>query len=404
MGYPRFIREQPVEAAFGFGTTLFTSFGQTFFISLFVPSLVAALPISEGQFGTLYGAGTLLGALALPFVAAFYDTTPLPVYTRRVFYGLGAAALLMAGVVHPLMVLLAVAGLRLCGPGLVTHISNTTMAKGFERRRGLALGLSSLGFPAGEATLPPLTAAVLLWLDWRLIWVAVALLYLFVLPWAATALLKRARFETFVAEDYRQPRKPQRGHLRRAFKLMASNPKFWWLLPVQMLLPMLMTAAFLYQAPIAASKGWSTAFMASLFTLFAISRAVTTLTSGHRIDRDGAMKLAGWTAVPVTVGFIVLAWVNHPAAAVVFFVLAGLTAGSAGNVLTAIWAELYGPKQLGAIKGLTGSLAVFCSAAGPALTGALIQAGVGFSSILTGFGLATGIGALCASRAGRIGT
>ncbi|MCF3652159.1 MFS transporter [Synoicihabitans lomoniglobus] len=398
----RFLREQPVEAAFGLGTTLFTSFGQTFFISLFVPALMATLPITAGGFGTLYAAGTLVGALALPFVAAFYDTTELAVYTRRVFYALGLASLLMAVATHPAVVLFAVAGLRLCGPGLVTHISNTTMAKGFEKRRGLALGLSSLGYPLGEAILPPLTAALLLIVHWRLIWVGVAVLYLIVLPIIVTPLIRRARFETFVAADFQAPRPSARGHLWASFQLMSGDRRFWWLLPVQVLLPMLMTAAFLYQAPIAASKGWSMAFMASLFTVFAICRALTSLTSGQRIDRDGAMRLVGWVAAPVAAGFLLLAWVSHPWAGVGFFVLAGLTAGSAGNVLTAIWAELYGPEKLGAIKGLTGSLAVFSSAAGPALAGGLIQAGVTFPVMLTGFSALTGMGALCAWRASRL--
>ncbi len=156
MSYPRFIREQPIEASFGFGTTLCTSFGQTYFISLFVPALVGILPISIGQFGSIYAAGTLLGAVLLPFFAAHYDSTPLAPYTRRVFWGLGAASLLLATTVHPLMLLFAIAGLRLGAPGLTTHISNTTMAKGFAKRRGIALGFSSLGYPTGEAILPPL--------------------------------------------------------------------------------------------------------------------------------------------------------------------------------------------------------------------------------------------------------
>ncbi|WP_221032993.1 MFS transporter [Actomonas aquatica] len=405
MGYLRFIREQPVEATFGFGTTLFTSVGQTFFISMFVPSLVAALPLTEGQFGTVYAAGTLVGALILPFAAAHYDTTPLAPYTRRVFFALGLSALVMAFVVHPAILFLAVVGLRLCGPGLVTHIANTTMAKGFERRRGLALGLTSLGYPLGEGILPPLAAALLIWIDWRFMWIALGLFYLTVLPWAATRLIARARFETFVASDLTTGPKPStRRQLIAAFKLMGTDARFWWMLPVQVLLPMLITAAFLYQGPIAVSKGWSTTFMASLFTLFACFRAGTSLTSGHRIDRVGAIRLAPWVAVPVTLAFLLLAWGTHPAAGIGFFVLTGLTAGSSGNVLTAIWAELYGPAQLGTIKGLTGALAVFSSAAGPAIAGILLELGVGYPAMLTGFAIATALAALSATQLIRIGS
>jgi len=129
LGCRRFISQQPAEAIFGLGATLSTSCGQTFFISLFVPYFLAALPITAGEFGSLYGIGTLLGALALPFIAAKYDSTPLAIYTRRVFGGTGSAALLLALTVHPVMLIIAISGLRLTGPGLIPHVANTTMAK-----------------------------------------------------------------------------------------------------------------------------------------------------------------------------------------------------------------------------------------------------------------------------------
>lgn len=393
MSYRSFIREQPVEASFGFGATFFTSSGQTFFISLFVPALVSELPLTEGQFGTVYGLGTLIGATLLPFIAANYDTTPLSAYTRRVLWGMGVAALIMAVTVHPIMLVLAVTGLRLTGPGLITHIAQTTMAKGFEKRRGVALGISSLGYAAGEALLPPLVALLLLWVPWQAIWICIAALYLLVLPRLAEELIRRARFESFVASDFvgQSSTTPTRGHLRRSFKTMAREPRFWWLLPAQMLLPMLMTAVFLYQAPIAASKDWSLSYMASLFTVFAVVRAAMTLVFGKRIDQVGALSLIPWVALPAAVSLVLLAWIATPAIGIVCFALIGLTFGAGSSVFTAMWAEIYGSEQLGAIKGMTGSLAVFSSAAGPVLAGVLLELGVGFPALLTGFAIALGL-------------
>lgn len=402
MSYRTFVREQPVESAFGVGTTLSTSFGQTYFISLFVPSLVASLPISEAEFGSLYGVGTLLGALLLPFIAAHYDSTPLATYTRRVFWAVGFSALLFALTVHPIMLVVAVAGLRLTGPGLMTHVSNTTMAKGFEKRRGRALGLSSLGYPIGEAILPPVAATLLLFVEWRVLWGLIAALYLFALPWGATWLVARARFESFVATDYDPTKNARKGKLRRAWKLMRSDRRFWWILPTQMLLPMLMTAVFLYQAPLAVSKGWNTTFMASLFSLFALCKAATSIWVGPRIDQHGAISLVGFVAVPVTLGMALISISSHPAAAVGFFILAGITGGTAGNVFTSVWAEFYGPKQLGAIKGLTGSLAVVSSAIGPVIAGGLLGLGVRFDTMLASFAAAILVAAICAGRAASI--
>ena len=47
---------------FGFIFTFFSSFGQSFFIGLFNPSVRDALNISHGQFGSIYATATLLSS------------------------------------------------------------------------------------------------------------------------------------------------------------------------------------------------------------------------------------------------------------------------------------------------------------------------------------------------------
>ena len=48
---------------FGFIFTFFSSFGQSFFLGLFNPSIRETLSISHGQFGTIYASATLLSWL-----------------------------------------------------------------------------------------------------------------------------------------------------------------------------------------------------------------------------------------------------------------------------------------------------------------------------------------------------
>jgi MFS family permease len=56
--------------------------------------------------------------------------------------------------------------------------------------------------------------------------------------------------------------------------------------------------------------------------------------------------------------------------------LLGLTAGGATVLFGTVWAELYGPAHLGAIRALAVSLMVVATALAPALLGALIDLGV----------------------------
>ncbi|MDZ7847184.1 MAG: hypothetical protein U5L96_10655 [Owenweeksia sp.] len=52
--YLKFIRDNPQLLAFGFSLTLFSSFGQTFLLSLYIPELADLLSISIGRMGSVW--------------------------------------------------------------------------------------------------------------------------------------------------------------------------------------------------------------------------------------------------------------------------------------------------------------------------------------------------------------
>ena len=69
MSYLNFLRENARWLAGGFLLTLFSSFGQTFFISLSAGEIRAEYGLSHGTFGTLYMVATLASVI-VGFVAA----------------------------------------------------------------------------------------------------------------------------------------------------------------------------------------------------------------------------------------------------------------------------------------------------------------------------------------------
>ena len=58
---------------FGFIFTFFSSFGQSFFIGLFNPSVRDDLNISHGQFGSIYATATLLSSFLFIWVGKKID-------------------------------------------------------------------------------------------------------------------------------------------------------------------------------------------------------------------------------------------------------------------------------------------------------------------------------------------
>ena len=65
-GYIKFALANRRILAFGFLMALGSSFGQTFFIGIFSPSIEAEFGLSHSEWGTIYMAGTLLSAATAP--------------------------------------------------------------------------------------------------------------------------------------------------------------------------------------------------------------------------------------------------------------------------------------------------------------------------------------------------
>tara|TARA_B110000438_G_scaffold244039_1_gene244333 strand:+ start:58 stop:345 length:288 start_codon:yes stop_codon:yes gene_type:complete len=63
-------------------------------------------------------------------------------------------------------------------------------------------------------------------------------------------------------------------------------------------------------------------------------------------------------------------------------VLLGFSYGMSSTLFGAIWPEVYGTRNLGSLRAVIVSLMVFMSAAGPGVTGLLIDLGIPFTKQL----------------------
>ncbi|MEX0594253.1 MAG: MFS transporter, partial [Balneolaceae bacterium] len=179
MDYLTFLRTERRFLSFGISFTFFSSFGQTFLISLFVPYFLTDFDLSNAGFGGIYSIATLLSAGVLPWVGRLIDRVPLRWFSLAVACGLAIACLLIALSWHLSLLFSALFLLRLTGQGLCGHTAETAMARFYDDRRGKALSISSLGYPLGEAFLPTLIAAILTWIHWRTVWGGMGILILF---------------------------------------------------------------------------------------------------------------------------------------------------------------------------------------------------------------------------------
>ncbi|MBE0544822.1 MAG: MFS transporter [Verrucomicrobia bacterium] len=400
MAYFRFFLTHPRVLSFGVLLTLFSSFGQTFLISIFVPRLLAEFALNTAQFGALYAGATLASAASLPFFGRLLDRVTLRAFSLTVGLGLVAACFAMALAPNVAVLFLAILGLRLTGQGLLSLTASTTMARVFTEGRGKALSVSGLGYPLGEGLLPMAIVLLIHAAGWRLSWGILGGIIAVVLLPGMISLLRDVEpvHQNEVAEHKAHPPK-----LR-----LWRGMRFYLLLPGNLFLGCVLTALFLYQVPLAESRGWSAQTMAAAFIGFAMARVAASLTIGPVIDRWGAVRLFPVILLPACAGLGILSVGTGPATVFAYLALVGVSQGIASPMMTALWAEVYGVESLGATKSTVAMLGIFATALGPLLLGALLKAGVPFNVIVPTSALlgvaVVGISLAARSRLGKNGS
>ena len=382
--YLQFIHANRRFLGFGVALTFFSSIGQTFFIAMFGDELRAEFDLTDGGFGRLYMLATLASGLTLMRVGRLIDCVDLRAWTAVIAAALAAAALFLAHATTVVLLGLALFSLRLCGQGLMGHTAMTSMARYYDRNRGIALSIAGAGFALGFAVFEEL-ALRLRDVPWRQAWTYVAAGYaVVVVPfvvWLLRGQAERHRLHLARLEAAEGAPATEHGSRRQwTRKEVVRDARFWLALPAAVAAPFLMTGFIFHGIRLVEGKGWSLEWYSQCFVAFGVSTWVSSLVFGVLIDRVGARRLLPLFLIPLGVGLAVLATVRSPVGTLLYLSMAGISAGA--TVITgALWAELYGVAHLGAIRALSSACMVFSTALSPWLMGELLDARVSMEAI-----------------------
>jgi MFS family permease len=395
MSYVDFLRTNRTWLFAGFLLSFASSWGQTFYISLFAGQIMQDFGLTDGQWGGIYTIGTTASAIAMVWVGTLTDRFMVRQIGAATLVALALACLAMAALPASAgwALILVIFALRLTGQGMLSHIAIVAMARWFVATRGRAISIASMGFAAGQALLPIAVVALLLHLDWRTIWAASAGLVLLAIP-LARALLSRERTPQSIAAD-KQVSGMNGQHWTRAQAL--RHPLFWLMVPALLGPPAWGTALFFHQVHLVETKGWVMPAWVALMPAFTLVAVVATFASGWLIDRFGAGRMVPFYLLPFAAGFLLLAQAGSTAAAFPALALIGIGMGMQATLPGVFWAEYYGTRHLGAIKSAAAAIMVFGSAIGPGLSGWLIDAGFDFPAQMPALALYFIVAGLVAS-------
>jgi len=373
-----FLKANYKKVSFGWLLTFMSSFGQTFLISLYVPQIIKEFQVTEGFFGAIYAICTVVASIIMLSVGHTVDYKPVKKVTAYTIVGIALSSILLGFSYHIVFLFIALVGLRLCGQGLLSHISMTVISKYYDENRGKALSFSSLGYSMGEALLPIIISFILALFDWRIAAISSGVFLL--------VYLVRLKYTNLVAFDNQLSPEGRSSTLSllKDYKGVVFDKRFAIMMPASFMLSFTSTAVFFYQYVFVENKGWSVQLYATFFTVYAITRFLFSLFGGLWVDRFTAKKMFRFYMLPIALGLLPFAFMESIIGALIFLILAGITVGMAGTVKTSLIAEIYGTEKMGAIRSVFTMFMVISTALGPLIVGALIDLDVEFSMIMLG--------------------
>ncbi len=365
--------------------TFFSGFGQTFLLSLYIPSFLKEFNINHTVYSTLYAAATLLSGFTIIFAGKIIDRVKLKAFAFTVVAGIVFANLFASFVFNLFTLFIAIFLLRFFGQGLLSHTSMTAMGRYFSKARGKALSVAYLGFPLAEAIFPIAIISTITVIGWRQSFQASAIAIIAVLLPLAYLLLRN-----FSREDVKENLSIDDGNKLNEENL---NQKIWsqkeilrtsifyLLAPTVFITGFMLTALFFFQTFIAEYKGWSVEWMALNITAYAIFSFVFSLAAGPITDKYTARKVFPFVLLPMAVGLTFLILLSSPIATTLFWSFVGISAGLNPTVSNAIYAEEYGTLSLGGVRSLFTFVMVASTAFGPIVYSLLLDSGLTFNSI-----------------------
>ena len=360
--------------------TFGSSFGQTYFISIYSGEIRAEFGLSHSAWGGIYALGTSASAVLMLLVGGVVDNFRTRSMAAITILGLCAICLAMSAVPSAALLPFVIFGLRFCGQGMMSHLAVVSVGKWFSAARGKAISFVHMGFSIGEAILPISFVFIMGWVGWRGSWMVAAGVVLSFLPLIYLFLQKERSPKGTIDTESVPGMDGKHWNRRMALKHWI----FWACLPGFLTQPVFGTAFFFQQVHLTEIKGWSLESFVSLIPIYTTTALIALFVGGWLIDRFGTRRVLPLYLLPLAVGFIIIAYTPGLFGVAIGMAFMGVMHGISAATVGVFWPEYYGTRYLGAIRSVAMSVMVLASAIGPAITGYLIDAGVDYRNQLLG--------------------
>jgi MFS family permease len=389
----------------GFLTNIASAFALASTLSIFLKPLTAELGISRGVFSLLRSGEGIIGALSAPFVGTLVDR-----HGGRWLIAIGtaivAAGYFVLGHVDTFtqFALVRLSLVTLGDAMMGSMVVNIVIAQWFLRRRGRAFAISSMGVGFAKVCMPIVAASLIVWFGWRQTWVIFGLVTLVLGVVPALLFIRRSPEEMGLLPDGSEEPVASRVKQDRAATDATTNQDlewtrgeamrtrtFWLLVITFGIASVGVTGLNLHVYPYVTDLGHPPLVAATVMSVIASMQLFSPLAWGFFAERVDVRIAAMLRFVIQGIGLGLAMLTPSLFCLYAGFFLYGI--GLGGNMVLpeVLWANYFGRRSLGKVRGLGLLISQVMAAAGPPFFGFLfdITNGYGLSFAIFGCALIT---------------
>jgi sugar phosphate permease len=378
-------------------------------LSIFVAPMTADFGWSRAAMSGAVSLGGVMAAALSPLIGPLLDRRGARLMLCAAVLVTGACnlALSLTESLVAFYVFFCIARMNFAGPfdiGIYGALNSWFVA-----RRPLANAIVNLAHMAGLAAMPLIAYAAMAQHGWRGGWLAVGATVLIVGFVPAWLFLVRRPEDVGLLPDGRPsaaaaPRQPTcearagAGAAEPTFSRAEAmrTPAFWLLSLYTIAIYPVQAGVSLHQAPHLIERGLSPATAAGIVSVFSIAAGLGGVAfglAGRRLGVRASLALAAVLAAGGTLAMLAIAAPLTGYAAASCF---GAGLGGVFTVLPLAWADYFGRRSFGAIRGAALTMQVTAQASGPLLSGWLRDLTGDYTVSLATFGALSGLAVLLA--------
>ena len=371
--------------------------------SVFIKPLTQELHSNRASISFAFTLANLMQSISSPLVGRLADrfgARRVILTTSTIFALLLISAPLLLAKLWSFYVFYGLLGF--VGTGAAPIPYGKVISRWFDRRRGLALGLTMFGIGSGAILMPALAQRLIALLGWRSTYTVMGLLVLAVSLPVVGLFLKQSPEELGLLPDgaYRKAAQKQNSEEGLTWRDARRSATFWLMVGAVFLVGASVHGCVLHLAPMLSDQGVSPHRVAVAISFLGSALMIGRVVSGYLLDRFFAPRVAICIFGAAACGIVLLRTAAGTRLVFLAVFLIGLGMGAEVDIIAYLTSRYFGLRAFGEIYGYAFASYTLAGALGPWLMGLGFDRSGSYGSVLVGFLLATLLAVVLMTRLG----